>query len=58
MSITKELVFGEENMLSCESLTTQDINIEIKKLIDDIDNISSNIDLYKVIVDEKLLVAS
>ncbi len=45
-------------MLSCESLTTQDINIEIKKLIDDIDNISSNIDLYKVIVDEKLLVAS
>lgn len=58
MSITKELVFGEENMLSCESLTTQDINIEIKKLIDDIDNISSNIDLYKVIIDEKLLVAS
>ena len=45
-------------MLSCESLKTQDINIEIKKLIDDIDNISSNIDLYKVIVDEQLLVAS
>ncbi len=58
MSITKKLVFGEENMLSCESLKTQDINIEIKKLIDDIDNISSNIDLYKVIVDEQLLVAS
>ena len=58
MSITKELVFGEENMLSCESLTTQDINIEIKKLIEDMDNISSNIDLYKVIVDEQLLVTS
>lgn len=39
-------------------LQTEDINIEIKKLIDDIDNISSNIDLYKVIIDEKLLVAS
>ena len=58
MSITKKLVFGEENMLSIESLKEQDINVEIKKLIDDLDNISSNIDLYKVIVDEQLLVAS
>ena len=58
MSITKKLVFGEENMLSCKSLKPQDINIEIKKLIDDLDNISSNIDLYKVIVDEQLLVTS
>ncbi len=39
-------------------LQTEDVNIEIKKLIDDIDNISSNIDLYKVIVDEQLLIAS
>lgn len=45
-------------MLSIESLKEQDINVEIKKLIDDLDNISSNIDLYKVIVDEQLLVAS
>ena len=58
MSITKKLVFGEENMLSIESLKEQDINVEIKKLIDDLDNISSNIDLYKVIVDKQLLVAS
>ena len=39
-------------------LQTEYVNIEIKKLIDDIDNISSNIDLYKVIVDEQLLIAS
>lgn len=45
-------------MLSCESLTTQDINIEIKKLLEDIDNISSNVDLYKIILDEQLLVAN
>ena len=45
-------------MLSIESLKEQDINVEIKKLIDDLDNISSNIDLYKVIVDKQLLVAS
>lgn len=44
--------------MSNELLNSQDLDLEIKKLLEDIDNISSNVDLYKIILDEQLLVAN
>ena len=40
--------------MSNELLNSQDFEIEIKKLLDNIDNISSSVDIYKIIVDEQL----
>ncbi len=44
--------------MSNELLNSQDFDLEIKRLLEDIDNISSNVDLYKIILDEQLLVAN
>ena len=43
--------------MSKELLNSQDFDIEIKKLLDNIENMNSNIDLYKVIIDEQLTIA-
>ncbi len=41
-----------------ELLNLEDFDIEVKQLLDNIENMSPNIDLYSVIIDEKLLLAS
>ena len=41
-----------------ELLNTHDFDDEIKKLLDNIENIKSNVDLYSTIVDEQLLLVA
>ncbi len=39
-----------------ETLNMQDVTFEIKKIIEDIDNVTLNVDLYAAFVDEKVMV--
>ncbi len=38
-----------------ESIDIQDVSFELKKIIDDIDNIKLDVDIYAVLVEEKIL---
>lgn len=44
--------------MSIELLTDNEFNCQIKKLLENMDEIKSEIDIYSILVDEKVLVAS
>lgn len=44
--------------MNTDLLNSKDLNLELKNLIDNVDNIKFDIDMYSVIVDEQVLFAN
>ncbi len=44
--------------MNIELLTNRENTEDLKKIIDNIDNIKSNVDIYELLVEEQVLVAS
>lgn len=44
--------------MNTDLLNSKDLNLELKNLINNVENIKLDIDLYSVIVDEQVLLAN